>query len=108
MAKLNNYAEPIERRGSYQYYRWKVFVDENAAILDTIDRVEYQLHPTFPNPNRMSDNAQDRFSFETSGWGEFSILAEIKFKDAHAETVSYWLDLSKGWPEEDQDTGGMI
>ena len=108
MVKLNNHAKPTEKRGSYQYFRWKVFIDEDAALLDTIDRVDYQLHSTFPDPNRSSDDAQDRFSLETAGWGEFSILAEIKFKDGHTEIMNYWLDLSKEWPEEDQDTGGNI
>jgi transcription initiation factor IIF auxiliary subunit len=104
MIKFNNYAELTERRGANQYYRWKVFVDADAATLANIDRVEYQLHPTFPDPIRSSDDPENRFAIETSGWGEFSILAEVRFKDGHTETVSYWLDLSKGWPETPDDS----
>jgi len=100
MIKLSNYARPMEKKGKYQYYRWKVFVDAEREVLDSIERVSYELHPTFPNPRRTSTSAVDRFSLETEGWGEFSILAVVEFKDGRAETLTYRLDLAKGWPEE--------
>ncbi len=69
--------------------------------MNSIEEVVYELHPTFPNPRRTSTNPEDRFSLETEGWGEFSIVADVKFRDRQTETVMYWLDLSKEWPELD-------
>lgn len=99
MIKLNNYSKLVGRRGKLDYYRWRVFVDEDSMVLNSIEEVVYQLHPTFPNPQRSSTNREDRFALETEGWGEFSIVADIRFRNADPETVTYWLDLSKDWPE---------
>ena len=100
MTKLSNYSKPTERRGKLDYYRWKVFVDEDTEVLNKIEEVVYQLHPTFPDPRRTCTNREDRFALETKGWGEFSIVADIRFRDTKLETVTYWLDLSKDWPEQ--------
>ena len=99
MIKLNNYARPLERsQGGTKWYQWKVFVDAPQPVLNTIARVEYILHPTFPEPRQIMTNAQDKFSLETAGWGEFTVQANVFFQDGHTETASYWLDLEKGWP----------
>ena len=98
---LNNHAEPIEKRGEYQYFDWRVFVDEPDATLDQIDSVEYFLHPTFPKPYQVSSERASRFTLTTSGWGEFDIAATINFKDGHKEKVKYHLDLSKRLPQGD-------
>lgn len=98
--KLDNYAKSAQSNDGLQYYRWRVFVDEPAERLKMIKRVIYALHPTFPKPVQLRSNAEDRFSLETSGWGEFKILVTVEFHDGHEEVFEYPLDLSKPWPEE--------
>ena len=100
MIKLDNYAREEEMRGDRRFYRWKVFVDEDQSILDQIEEVDYQLNPTFPQPEQTVRNPQDGFSLETAGWGEFTLSADIKFRDGRVETVAYWLDLGKEWPDD--------
>lgn len=99
--RLNNYARPsgISQKGA-QYYRWRVFVDEPERTMYSIKRVIYTLHPTFPNPTQIREDAGSRFALETTGWGEFNILVTVKFKDGHEEILEYPLDLSKPWPTE--------
>jgi transcription initiation factor IIF auxiliary subunit len=97
--KLSNYARPDPQPGAENYYRWKVFVDAPDAVLNEIQSVEYTLHPTFPEPVRTSQDRGDRFGLEASGWGEFTILAKVRLKDGTDQTVPYWLDLHRGWPE---------
>lgn len=96
---LSNSSQPSEEqptRAEYQYYDWKVFVDEDAQVLESIDHVTYFLHPTFPNPVRTINDPSTGFALETSGWGEFEIRARVQYKDGSTESTSYKLDLSKG------------
>jgi len=100
MIHFNNYAQFVEKRYGRPYYRWKVFVDEPDSVLDQIDQVEYTLHATFPQPHQVRANREDKFALETAGWGEFTMLVEVKFRDGRLEKVPYWLDLRKKWPNE--------
>lgn len=95
---FNNYARKIGKRGNYDWYQWKVFVDENEDVLNQINNVQYLLHQTFPNPLRLSDNEASKFALESSGWGSFTIYITVKFKNKHEEEVQYYLDLDKKWP----------
>src|SRR5262249_31659230 len=59
--RINNYARRIADRYDRPYYEWRVFVDESPAVLDTISRVDYALHPTFPNPFQSSSDRVRQF-----------------------------------------------
>ncbi len=87
-------ADQPKRQGS-KYYDWKVFVQEDPAILAKIDHVTYFLHPTFPDPVRTVADPSTGFALETTGWGEFTIGAKIQFKDGSSQSTSYMLDLNK-------------
>lgn len=96
--RFNNYARHIGELYGRTYYQWRVFVDEPMAVLDRIEEVQYLLHPTFPEPFVIRKYPGDGFALETSGWGEFTIVITVKFKDGIAVRTSYRLNLSKGWP----------
>jgi transcription initiation factor IIF auxiliary subunit len=100
MVRFNNYAKFIEKRADRPYHKWKVFVDEPDAVLNQIEEVEYTLHPTFPQRHQMRKNREENFALETAGWGEFTMLIDVKFRDGRVEKVPYWLDLGKKWPNE--------
>jgi transcription initiation factor IIF auxiliary subunit len=70
-------------------------VDAPDSVIREIQEVKYELHPTFPNPERVSRDPNDHFSIESAGWGEFTIVAHIRFRDGHSEVVSHCLDLSQ-------------
>src|SRR5574341_547764 len=95
---FNNYAKKIgsrEVRGtSYDWYKWRVFVDAPDDILDKIEYIDYLLHPTFPLPNRRVKHKQSKFALELEGWGSFSIAITVVFKDSIVEKYDYYLDLS--------------
>jgi transcription initiation factor IIF auxiliary subunit len=96
---FNNYARRIGSRGSYDWYEWKVFVDEKPEILDKIKQVQYLLHRTFPNPTRVSEDRKSKFALESSGWGSFTIYITVRYNDGTEEQAEYFLDLNKGWPK---------
>lgn len=100
--RFNNQARPEGARSSRPYYLWKVFVDEPPGVLATIAEVEYILHPTLPEPVRVSKDRGDRFAISSSGWGEFDIAIRLTYVDGRQEDTVYSLDLNKGWPQQDQ------
>src|SRR6266536_4759197 len=73
------------------YYNWTVFVQADDATLNTIDHVEYLLDPTFPNPQVSSFNRATKFSYSSTGWGEFDIKVKIVFKNRRSQYIPYRL-----------------
>lgn len=100
--KFNNYAKLVGKRGDYEWFDWKIFVDVPKEVLKKIKYVEYELHKTFPDPVRRMKNPRNRFAIETSGWGEFSIPIKVFFKDGKESEFKYHLDLSKKWPKKEK------
>ncbi len=98
--KLNNFARTIQPVKGTPYFQWKLFVDEPPEKLKGIRRVIYTLHPTFPNPTRISERAEDQFAVESAGWGEFNVLVTVEFQDGREEIFEYPLDLAKPWPTQ--------
>jgi len=164
--KFNNYARGIGEIHGRQYYQWRIFVDEPAAQLISIEEVQYVLHRTFNEPFQISSrlrknslvhwakplestifvgisdmpqhglfacpdrskcdfrtswrlfqtskstlrkrlknvfpqparDAAKQFELVTSGWGEFTILIAIIYRDGSQEKVRYYLDFQKPWP----------
>jgi transcription initiation factor IIF auxiliary subunit len=93
---LNNISQAIpvhSKQRDYQYFYWKVFVDEDPEILANIDHVTYFLHPTFPNPVQTVSDPETGFALEAKGWGEFELNARVQFKDGSTENTSYRLKL---------------
>jgi hypothetical protein len=94
--RFNNYAKSLAREGDSQYYQWRMFVDEPPERLSLIEEVEYLLHPTFPQPRQVRRNPGDGFALETAGWGEFTPLITVKYKDGRQQRVRYQLVLDPG------------
>lgn len=87
---LDNTASPSKTRG---YYKWVVFVKASDSELNSIDHVEYLLHPTFPKPQVSVFNRASKFSYTATGWGEFEIKAKVVYKNNKSQYLSYWLKL---------------
>jgi hypothetical protein len=96
--KFDNYARSMGAIQNRTFYKWRVFLDEPQSVLDTIADVQYLLHPTFPEPTQVRSDPTNKFALETSGWGEFTIIITVRYKDGSEEKISYHLDLSKKWP----------
>jgi hypothetical protein len=97
---FDNYARSIGSRSGSTYYQWRVFLNEPRSILDKVMEVDYLLHPSFPEPFQVRKDANDNFSLEMTGWGQFTIFITVRFKDGRVEKTTYFLDLSKGWPRQ--------
>ena len=104
MVKIKNYAKLVRKRrnrGERDWYQWIIFVDEDDSVLNTIEQVEYLLHPTFPSPRRRKRNREGKFALIMRGWGSFRTIVTINYVDGKQERVKHYLNLSKEWDEED-------
>ena len=86
------------------WWKWAVWIvgDGDDSALDQVDFVEWQLHPTFPNPVRRITNRQTGFRLETGGWGVFRIVARVQMRDGKQTALSHHLTLH--FPDGSQNT----
>jgi len=75
-------------------WKWSVWIEAKQESIEQIDRVEYVLHPTFPNPVRVVTNRASNFRLESKGWGEFMIHANVITKRGRTVRLNHWLKLS--------------
>ena len=75
------------------YWDWWVWIEGSAQELDSIERVIYILHPTFPSPVREVKDRASKFRLETPGWGVFLIRATVKHKDGRETSLQHYLTL---------------
>jgi transcription initiation factor IIF auxiliary subunit len=92
MVRIKHTVEKASRDG---YFNWKIFIDEEQRdILQKIIKVEYGLHPSFPQPNVTKENRAEKFELKGSGWAEFEVKVKIFLKGQDEPIEKYhWLTL---------------
>ncbi len=76
-------------------WEWKIFVKAEQRVLESIDHVEYELHPTFPRPNRTVNQLGEAaypFGLTCRGWGVFPVKITVYFKDGHRQRFKHMLE----------------
>ncbi|MGW3202138.1 caspase, EACC1-associated type [Streptomyces sp. NPDC001118] len=60
------------------YFRIRVYIASfETTDLDRVTRVEYHLHPTFPEPDRTVTDRSTDFGMVVLAWGEFNLTADV-------------------------------
>jgi len=99
--RFDNYSMLTGKKYDDNFYDWCVFVNEDPAVINSIRSVEYTLHPTFPNPVRVSEDKSSRFALCSAGWGTFGIRILIIYEDGTESPTSYQLRLEEdNWPKK--------
>lgn len=92
---------PIFSAGNISKYKgeerwdWTVFIKGNKKDLDNVERVEYTLHETFPEPVRtVRERGTDKMAFplSTNGWGVFRIFIRIFLKSGRIQSLTHDLE----------------
>jgi hypothetical protein len=99
----------IEQSDSYQgndWWEWAVWVDDAPTKLDSIDHVVYRLHPSFRPPVQKVAERRTNFGLKTSGWGTFTIFADVHYKDGKIEILEHELKLY--YPEAEKKAPVLI
>jgi hypothetical protein len=89
--------QKAEYRGN-EWWNWAVWIDGSKAELDAIERVTWQLHPTFPNPDRVVTDRASQFRLESAGWGEFTLRAVVAKKNGEQQELVH--DLRLEYPDD--------
>jgi transcription initiation factor IIF auxiliary subunit len=99
--EFNEYSMWTQKKHDEDWFDWCVYVGGEARVIDSIESVEYTLHPTFPNPIRLTKNKLDRFALFSAGWGGFLIRIAITLEDGSAVNAGYSLKLlQNNWPKK--------
>lgn len=75
-------------------WSWTIFLTGPKELLDSVNYVEYKLHPTFPNPVQRVDRTSDRnypFGFSAIGWGTFAVGVKVVLKDGQVRQLTHML-----------------
>jgi transcription initiation factor IIF auxiliary subunit len=102
MKKLTftNYSRYVRTNRDYEIFALCVFLDGDTKLINSIDLIEYVLHPTFPNPVREITDQAHCFALQSEAWGTFGIEVRVFFKDGQVQEVEYPLKLKKDdWPK---------
>lgn len=86
------------------WWEWEAFLDDDeSGELHEIDFVRYVLHPTFPDPIRISRDRDYNFNLETAGLGEFKLKAFAYKKNGEIKKLEHMIMLA-----QDPQTGTSI
>ncbi len=75
----------------YNWYDWTVFCSSSKEELNLIEKVEYHLHPSFPDPIRVVTDSKNGFPLKARGWGVFLIRIIIYLKDGTEVNTEHYL-----------------
>jgi len=72
------------------WWEWSVWVEGD---LEAVESVTYRLHPSFPQPVRTVLDRADAFRLRGAGWGEFTVVAELRLRGGESQRLERWLEL---------------
>lgn len=77
--------------GGREHYHIGIWLEGDKEELDDVEKVEYELHPSFKRRLRSSSNRENNFSITIWTWGMFNIEATVHFKDGSSRKHTYYL-----------------
>lgn len=80
------------REGGRLHRNVRIYLEARDSGLDNIDHVEYELHPTFRQRIRSSNNRRGKFEITIWTWGYFSIQARLFMKDGSVKLVDGYVE----------------
>ena len=91
-----------KKADEYHSHEWTVYVrgQNNADLSRVIESVTFQLHPSFAEPKRVL--TEPPYEVTETGWGEFEIGIEIKFRPEVGEEKEKLMTNLKLFPDADE------
>lgn len=88
-------AHNTSTRLSEDRWAWTVFIDARPEVLEQVNCIVYQLHPTFrPSVVRVCERGTEQpFALTAVGWGTFNIQIRVLMKDGRQYDLSHMLRL---------------
>lgn len=79
------------RSGGREHFNLKIGLYGDSEELKKVKRVDYELHPTFLDRLRHSDDLSHNFTISIWTWGMFAITATVHFLDGKEKMLKYYL-----------------
>ncbi|CAL6289576.1 unnamed protein product [Bathycoccus prasinos] len=91
-----------KKADEYHSHEWTVFVrgQNNIDLQEVVESVTFQLHPSFAEPKRVL--TEPPYEVTETGWGEFEIGIEIKFRPEVGEEKEKLMANLKLFPDADE------
>jgi hypothetical protein len=75
--EVKQYSRFLEEKHNHRIFAFCVFISGASADLEMISEVEYTLHPSFPDPRRVSTDRRHCFVLQSQAYGGFGMLVRI-------------------------------
>jgi transcription initiation factor IIF auxiliary subunit len=96
---FQTYSRDIGKKGGMDFYAWCVFLQGSPEEIGRIRQIEYTLHPSFPDPVRVVEDADHCFALESQGWGIFQVRARVTYRNKEMVRQGFSLQLGEdAWP----------
>ena len=91
-----------KKADEYHSHEWTVYVrgQNNIDVTEVVESVTFQLHPSFAEPKRVL--TEPPYEVTETGWGEFEIGIEIKFRPEAGEEKEKLMANLKLFPDADE------
>lgn len=81
----------VFRSGGREHFNLRIWLDGPDNELDQVEKVTYELHPTFLSRYPSSTSRSEKFAISIWTWGMFLITATIEYKDGSEEIKQFYL-----------------
>jgi len=82
-----------KRMWNSDWYKWELWINGEWDVVGRIQRVRYNLHPTFPPGYMDSNDRRSKFRIQKQGYGSFYIRIQVFFEGGLLEEFPYFLDV---------------
>jgi len=76
------------------WWEWSVWIEAPPGELALVEKVIWQLHPTFPKPVVEITDRGSKFKLKTAGWGTFRIRADVVMSNGSTIKLQHELELN--------------
>lgn len=84
-----------KRMWNSDWYQWELWINGESDVISRIQRVRYNLHPTFPPGYMDSSDKRSKFRIQKQGWGSFYTKIQVFFEGGFFEEFPYFLDIQQ-------------
>ena len=84
-----------KRMWNSDWYKWELWINGEWDVIARIQRVRYNLHPTFPPGYMDSIDKRSKFRIQKQGWGSFYTKIQVLFEGGLFEEFPYFIDIKQ-------------
>jgi len=87
-------AKVFRENGRRNYYVRLFLRSREPSDLDNVKFVLYELHPTFMDPKRISEDRRSDFELRIWTWGFFNVNCKVFLKDGSTRALNHFIQYS--------------